>query len=92
VSPTSKVERRRIADRQKARDLLQNIVTGEADAYEAYRRLYGLWCANNAALQELRPLFRMEGIEADGHIVATTEFRGQVVSLAKSILPRFAIS
>jgi hypothetical protein len=67
-------------------------VTGKADAYEAYRRLYGLWCANNAALQELRPLFRMEGIDADGHIVVTTEFRGHVVSLAKSILPQFATS
>jgi hypothetical protein len=90
MSPTSKLERRRIANRQEARDLLQNIVTGNADAYEAYRRLYGLWCANNAALQELRPLFRIEGIEADGHIIVTTEFREQVVSLAKSILPQFS--
>jgi hypothetical protein len=92
VSPPSKVERRRIANRQEARNLLQTIVTGEADAYEAYRRLYGLGCANNAALQELRPLFRMKGIEPDGHIVVTAEFREQVVSLAKSILPQLAIS
>jgi hypothetical protein len=90
VSPTSKIERRRIADRQEARNLLQNIVSGEADAYEAYRRLYGLWCANNAALQELRPLFRMDGIDADSHIVATTDFRKQVRSLAKEILPQFS--
>jgi hypothetical protein len=65
-------------------------VTGKADVYEAYRRLYGLWCANNAALQDLRPLFRMEGIEADGHIIVTTEFQAKVVSLANQILPQFS--
>jgi hypothetical protein len=90
VSPTSKVERRRIANRQEARDLLQNIVSGETDPYMAYRRLYVLWCSNSAALQELRPLFRMEGIEPDGHIVITIEFREQVVFLAKQILVQFS--
>jgi hypothetical protein len=49
-----------------------------------------LWCANNAALQELRPLFRIEGIEADGHIIVTTEFEEQVVSLANQFLPQFS--
>ena len=87
MSPTSKVERRRLASRQAARELLQDLVDGKADAYEAYRRLYGLWCTNNAALQELRPLFRIEGIEPDGHISVTIEFREQVLSLAKTILP-----
>jgi hypothetical protein len=82
VSPASKVERRRTANRQEARELLQNIVSGEADPYMAYRRLYVLWCSNNAALQELRPLFRMEGIEPDGHIIVTVEFREQIVLLA----------
>ncbi len=90
VPPKSEIERRKIAKRQEARDLLPEIVAGKADAYEAYRRLYVLWCANNAALQELRPLFRMEGIEADGHIMVTAEFRERVVSLATSILPQFS--
>jgi hypothetical protein len=90
MSPISKIERRRIASRQEARELLDSIATSKSDPYMAYRRLYILWCANNAALQELRPLFRMEGIDADSHIIVTTEFREQVRSLAKEILPQFS--
>jgi hypothetical protein len=90
MSPTSEIERRRIASRQEARELLESVAVGNTDPYMAYRRFYVLWCANNAALQELRPLFRMEGIDADGHIIVTTEFREQVRSLAKEILPQFS--
>ena len=90
MSPTSKIERRRIANRQEARELLESIAVGKADTYMAYRRLYLLWCANNAVLQELRPLFRMEGFEPDGHIIVTTQFRELVQSLAKEILPQFS--
>jgi hypothetical protein len=90
VSAASQVERRRLASRQAAKELLEDLVAGKADAYEACRRLYGLWCANNAALQELRPLFRMEGIEPDGYISVTIEFREQVLSLAKQILPHLS--
>jgi hypothetical protein len=71
--------------------LLQDLIAGKADVYEAYRRLYGLWCANNAALQELRPLFRMEGIEPDGPISVTIEFREKVISVANKILPTLSI-
>jgi hypothetical protein len=70
--------------------LLEDILTGKTDPYLAYRRLYILWCANNGALQELRPMFRMEGIDADEHIIVTAEFREQVLSLAKQILPQFS--
>ncbi|MBZ5644608.1 MAG: hypothetical protein LAO19_17770 [Acidobacteriia bacterium] len=70
--------------------MLESITTGEADPYMPYRRLYLLWYANNAALQELRPLFRMKGIDADSHIIVTNEFREQVRSLAKEILPKFS--
>jgi hypothetical protein len=90
MSPTSKIERRRIASRQEVRGLLESIATGKSDPYMPYRRLYVLWCANNAALQELRPLFRMEGIDADSHTIVTTEFREQVRSLAKQILTQFS--
>ena len=90
MSPTPKTDRRRIASRQEARELLESMVTGKADPYMAYRRLYVLWCANNAAVQELRPLFRTEGIDVDSHIIVTAEFREQVQSLAKEILPQFS--
>jgi hypothetical protein len=47
-------------------------------------------CANNAAIQELRPLFRMEGIEPEGCFSVTAEFREQVLTLAKEILPQIS--
>jgi hypothetical protein len=75
MSPTSKIERQGIASRQEALNLLESTGIRKADPYMAYHRLYDLWCANNAALQELRPLFRMEGIGADSHIIVTNEFR-----------------
>jgi hypothetical protein len=90
VSPKSKVQNRRLASREAARGTIQDLVAGKADAYEAYRYLYRLWCANNEALQELRPLFRIEGIDPDGHIIVTVAFREQVLSLANKILPQFS--
>jgi hypothetical protein len=87
MSPISKIEIRRLASRHAAKELLQSAVTGETDVYLAYRGLYRLWCSNNAALQELRPLFRIDGIEPDGCLSVTDEFREQVRTLARQILP-----
>jgi hypothetical protein len=69
--------------------VLQAIVDGQTEIYIGYRRLYALWCANNAAVHELRPLFRLEGIEADGALSVTAEFCEQVRSIATKILPQF---
>ena len=91
MSRTSKIENRRLASRQAATEILRDLVAGKADAYEGYGHLYSLWCANNAALQELRPLFRMDGIEPDGRINVTEDFRKEVLSRAKKILPLFLI-
>jgi len=71
--------------------LLKELVAGTVDEYEAFRQLYGFWCSNNAAVPELRPLFRMEGIVADGPISVTREFRDQIVAIAKQILPLFSV-
>jgi len=49
-----------------------------------------LWCGNNAAVQELRPLFRIPGIEPDGQLSANEEFRTTVQKVATEILPEFA--
>ena len=91
MSRTSKIENRRLASRQAATEILRELVAGKADAYEGYRHLYSLWCANNAALQELRPLFRMDGIEPDGRINVTEDFREEVLSRAMKILALFLI-
>jgi hypothetical protein len=66
------------------------VAFGDADVYLAYRRLYGLWCRNNAAVQELRPLFRIDGVDPDGQLSVTDEFRETVRSLAREILPQLA--
>jgi hypothetical protein len=86
MSPLSKIKRRRIASRQAARALLQSVAMGDADVYLAYRGLYGLGCSNSAALQELRPMFRIDGIQPDGSLSVTDEFREQVRILAGQIL------
>jgi hypothetical protein len=88
MCPVSKVELRRLASRRAARELLLAILAEKADAYEAYRSLYGLWRRNSAALQELRPLFRMDGVEPDGLLPVTEEFRRQVLFLAKRVVPQ----
>ena len=90
MSPISKIERRRLASRQAAKELLQNLVAGKADVYQAYRSLYGLWCGNNAAVRELRPLFTVDGSEPDGRLSVTEEFREQILSLAKQILSQLS--
>src|SRR5215469_7571213 len=74
--------------RQAARELLSGLASGSSDAYETYRSLYHLWCTQNAAVQELRPLFRIPGIEPDGQLSVTEEFKGQVRSSAMAILTR----
>lgn len=77
---------RRNASRQAATELLRGIATGTADVYESYRQLYGIWCRNNSAVQELRPLFRIPGIEPDGRLSVTADFQWQVRHLAASLL------
>ena len=80
-------KQRRQANRQAARSLLKVIASGEAEVYSVYRSLYGLWSDHNAALQELRPLFRIPGSAPDGTMSVTKEFEAQVRSLAAAILP-----
>ena len=91
MSPISKIEKRRRASRQAARNYLEAVVTGKADAYEGYRKLWGLWCSNNAALQELRPLFRIPDVELEGVFIVTPGFRAQIALLAQAIPPKFQI-
>jgi hypothetical protein len=78
---------RRQASRQAARHLLQRIASGEGEVYLAYRSLYQIWCGHNSAVQELKPLFRIPGIEPDGSLSVTKEFEAQVRSSAAAILP-----
>ena len=85
--PIKNKKLRRIRDRKRMKTLLELLVRGGGDSYETYRALYALWCSNNAAVPELKPLFRIPGIEPDGAISITEKFKKTVQSLAKEILP-----
>jgi hypothetical protein len=89
MTPLRQSKMRKVAAREQARKLLISLISGERDLYEAYRGLYSLWCSNNAAVQELRPLFRMPGVEADGQLSITDEFRKEVVRISQTILQDF---
>ena len=66
--------------------VLTSLIDGGSDVYEGYRALYALWCSNNAAVPELRPLFRIRGCEPDGAFAVTESWRNEVRSLAMQIL------
>src|ERR1051326_2223178 len=68
----------------------EQMVAGEIETYIGYRSLYALWCGNNAAVQELRPMFRIASIEPDGVLYVTEEFKGQVISMARNVLASFS--
>jgi len=89
VSPIRKTAIRRDATRKSAEKALKNLL-GAGDVYENYRALYSLWCSHNSAVPELRPLFRIPGIEADGTLSVNDEFRRKVRSLAREILPQIS--
>ena len=78
---------RREEKRKAARELLRGIVSGKAEVYTAYRSLYTIWCSHNSAVQELRPMFRIPGIEPDGPLSVTAEFETRVRALAAQIVP-----
>ena len=73
--------------RKEAHSVLQALAYGDLDVYEGYRQLYRLWVSRNAAVQELRPLFRMPGVDTDGIFSIDEPFRNDVIRIAKEILP-----
>jgi hypothetical protein len=75
-------EERRAAALQSARDVLRAISAGSRDPYEGYREVYGIYIASSGALEELKPLFRLPGIEPDGCIHVDEKFHTTVVSAA----------
>ena len=61
--------------RQTAKELLHRLASDTSDIYETYRSLYHLWRTQNRTLSELRPLFRIPGIEPDGQLSVTETLR-----------------
>jgi len=90
VKRVSKTGIRRQGARNATRELLERIISGNIEIYVGYRQLYAQWCRNNAAVQELRPLFRISGIEPDGRLSVDEGFKAQVLTLAKEIVTKFS--
>jgi len=44
--------------------ILESIVVGAVDPYTGYRKLVALSCSNNAALEEIKPMFRIPNVAA----------------------------
>jgi hypothetical protein len=86
VSPIRKTTLRRTQDRKRAEVILKSLSEGAIDVYEGYIELYSVWCSNNAAVPELRPLFRIPGVDPGGTLSVTDDFRTEVRSLAAKIL------
>lgn len=87
MSPVRKTALRRSRVRNRACALLKSLSEGRIDTYEGYRQLYGFWCSYNAAVPELRPLFRIPGAEPDGRLSVTDDFLSEIRLLAAKILP-----
>jgi len=87
VSPIRKTILRRMQDRKRAEVILKSLSEGGIDVYEGYIELYSVWRSNNAAVPELRPLFRIPGVDPGGALSVTDDFRTEVRSLAAQILP-----
>jgi len=64
VSPKRKSQLRREAARFEAKMILESIVVGAVDPYTGYRKLVALSCSNNAALEEIKPMFRIPNVAA----------------------------
>jgi len=72
---------------EMARELLQGLVSGKAETYETYRRLYQIWFLHNSSVEELRLLFSIPGVEPEGCLAVGEDFRRQLQSSAMAILP-----
>ena len=67
---------------EKAHGVLQMIVDGGRDPYEGYREVYGIYVGTSGLAEELKPLFRLPGIEPDGTIHVDEDFRRTVIASA----------
>ena len=87
LSRKEKIKARRDASREQAKVTLTAILSGSVDAYEGYRKLFVIYCSNSAALEEIKPMFRIPDIDPAGVFSVTPEFREQVRLLAEKLLP-----
>ena len=67
---------------EQARRVLHEIANGSLDPYEGYRRVYGIYVGTSGLAEELKPFFRLPGIEPDGFLHVNEDFRIRIRRLA----------
>ena len=78
----ARIAARRADAVERARRVMQEVVDGSLDAYEGYRRVYGIYLGSSGLAEELKPFFRLPGIEPDGCLHVDDEFRSEIRRLA----------
>ena len=79
---------RRISTLEKAHSVLRAIVEGRQDPYEGYREVYAMYIDSSGIVEELKPLFRLPGIEPDGFIHVDEDFRWAIQAAAAEWLQK----
>ena len=78
----ARIAARRAEAVERARQVLQQVVDGSLDAYEGYRSIYGIYLDTSGLAEELKPFFRLPGVEPDGFLHVDDEFRIMIRRLA----------
>jgi hypothetical protein len=86
--PRRRSTQRKAQALENARDILEVIVDGNRDPYEGYRAVYSIYVGTSGIAEELKPLFRLPGIEPDGTIHVDDTFRRLVVTVASEWLKK----
>ena len=86
MTPARKIALRRQKSRARAKEIVTAIASGKEYVAEDYLALYAEYAANPAALEEIKPLFRIPGIDPGGRFSVDDYFNKTVKMLAAGIL------
>ena len=90
MSPVKKIELRRRSSRARAKVILTEIASGKDYIAEDYLAIYSVYISNPAALEEIKPLFRIPGIDPAGNFSVDDHFNAAIKSLAVEILGKLS--
>jgi hypothetical protein len=86
MSSARKIKERRQKSRERAKEILTVIASGKEYIAEDYLALYAEYGSNPAALEEIKPLFRIPGIEPGGRLSVDDYFNKAIKTLAVELL------
>jgi hypothetical protein len=86
MSSAKKIKLRRQKSRGRAKELLSAIASGKEYIAEDYLALYGEFTSNPSALEEIKLLFRIAGIEPSGRLSVDDYFNKTIKTLAADLL------